>query len=103
MEFISFGSRPQLAKCVCNCIYICGGIVLRSDVIKLLGGWLNSQVSYKTHKSNKSCTALFNLQIIKYIHMYLTKEAHQTLVHDLVMSHLGLQQQLLCRLTRYWD
>ena len=88
MEFIYFHSRPYLAKCVCNCINTCGDIVLRSDVIKLLGAWLNSQLNYKTHIYNKCCTAMFNLQRIKYICKYLTKEACQTLAHGLVMSHL---------------
>ena len=88
MEFIYYGSRPQLAKCVCDCINICGYIVLRSDIIKLHGAWLDSHPNYKTHISNKCHTTMFNLQRIKYIHKYLTKDAGQTLVHGLVMSNL---------------
>ena len=86
-EFIYLSSRPQLAKCVCDCINVCGDIVLRSDVIKLLGSSLDSQINYKTNISNKCHTAMFNLQRIKQICKYFTKEACQTLVHGLMMSH----------------
>ena len=88
MEFIYFDSRPQLAKCVCNCIngcgYISSGVMSSSSLVP--GSIANRNC--KTHISNNCYTAMFNLQRIKYICMYLTKEACQTFVHGLVMSHL---------------
>ena len=71
-----------------NYIKVCGDIVFRSDVIKLIGAWLVSKLNHKTHISRKCHTAMFNLQRIKYICKYLTEKACQRLLHSLVMSHL---------------
>ena len=48
MEFILFGSRCHLSKCKTSSINICGDIVVKSSKIKLLGVWLDENLSFKS-------------------------------------------------------
>ena len=88
-EFIYFVSRQQLAKTVRDCIDVCGENVTMNEVIKLLGTYLDKHLTYKQHIMTKCKTAMFNIQRIKHIRKYLTKEACEILVMGLVTSHLG--------------
>ena len=94
-KLIYFASRQQLAKTVCNCIDICRDNVTISEVIKLLGIYLNKNLTFKQHIMTKCKTAMFNIQRIKHIRKYLTKEACETLVMGLVTSHLDYCNSLL--------
>ena len=87
-EFIYFASRQQLAKTVCDCIDVCGENVTMNEVIKLLGTYLDKHLTYKQHITTKCKTAMFNIQRIKHIRKYLTKEACEILVMGLVTLHL---------------
>ena len=59
MEFILFGSRHHLPKCETRSINICGDTVVKSNKIKLLGAWLDENLSFKSHI--KCRTAMYNL------------------------------------------
>ena len=41
-EFIYFGNAKQLQKCTTNSINVAGDLIVRSEVIRYLGVWLNS-------------------------------------------------------------
>ena len=52
-EFIMFGSKVQLAKCITNNININGTEVQRSEVIKYLGAWLDQNLTLTEHVNRK--------------------------------------------------
>ena len=83
------GSRKQLSKCVTNNITVCNDTVEKSEIIKLLGIWINSNLNLKTNVTKKSQTAMLNIFKIKHIRRYLKQEACEVLVHGLVMLHLN--------------
>ena len=49
-EFIMFGSKVQLAKCITNSININGTEVQRSEVLKYLGAWLDQHLTHVNRK-----------------------------------------------------
>ena len=63
-EFIYFGSKVQLSKCVIAHLNVNDKIVERAKVIKSLGAWLDAQLSFKEH-TTKNC----NTAIINYLHI----------------------------------
>ena len=87
-KFMMIGSRKQLSKCVTNNITVCNDTVEKSEIIRLLGIWIDSNLNLKTNVTKKSQTAMLNIFKIKHIRRYLTQEACEVLVHGLVMSHL---------------
>ena len=60
-EFILFGSRYHLPRHETETINIYGDIVLKSQKIKLLGAWLDENMSFKSHINIKCRTAMYNL------------------------------------------
>ena len=48
-EFIYFGNARQLLKYDITSINIAGDLILRTDIIRYLGVWLNSTLNFKTH------------------------------------------------------
>ena len=52
-EFMLFGSRYHLPKCKTSSINICGDIVVKSSKNKLLGVWLDENLSFKSQINNK--------------------------------------------------
>ena len=87
-EFILFGSKTQLSKCITTNISICGDLVKGVSVIRYLGAWLDQNLNFKEHVNKKCTTAIINLNKIRNIRRYLTTEAAEVLVLSLVMSHL---------------
>ena len=60
-EFIIFGNSIQVSKCITRELNIEGDIVCRSQVVKYLGAWLDSDLTLKTHVKKKCATAMLNL------------------------------------------
>ena len=87
-EFMMIGSWKQLTKCVTNNFTVCNDIVEKSEIIRLLGICIDSNLNFKTNVIKKSQTAMLNIFKIKHIRRYLTQEACEVLFHGLVMSHL---------------
>ena len=87
-EFMMIGSRTQLSKCVTNNIKVCNDTVEKSEIIRLLGIWIDSNLNFKTNITKKCQTAMLNIFRIKHIRRYLTQDACKVLVHGLVMLHL---------------
>ena len=88
MEFIYFGNAPQLLKCTIDSINVAGDLILRSDVIRYLGVWLNATLNFKLHVTKKCKAAMINFIRIRGICHLLTDEAASSLVLSLCVSHL---------------
>ena len=86
--FMMIGSRKQLSKCVTNNIKVYNDIVEKSEIIRLLGIWMYSNLNLKNNITKKCQTAMLNIFRIKHIRRYLKQGACNVLVHGLVMSHL---------------
>ena len=87
-EFIHFGNAPQLHKCITNSIDVAGDLILRSDVIRYLGIWLDATLNFKLHVTKKCKAAMVNFIRIRGICHLLTEEATSSLVLSLCVSHL---------------
>ena len=87
-EFMMIGSRKQLSKCVTNNIKVCNDMVEKSETIRLLGIWIDSNLNLKTNITKKCQAAMLNIFRTKHIRRYLTQDACKVLVHGLVMLHL---------------
>ena len=87
-KFIHFGNAPHLHKCLTNSIDVAGDLILRSDVIRYLGVWLDAPLNFKLHVTKKCKAAMLNCVRIRGIHHLLTDEATSSLVLSLCVSHL---------------
>jgi hypothetical protein len=94
-EFILFGNKHQLNKCITQHLNVNGTDIARTTCIKYLGAQMDEQVSMDKHATTKCRAAMINLQRIKLIRKYLTVSACKTLVQGLVVSHLDYANALL--------
>jgi hypothetical protein len=99
-EFILFGSKSQLKKCVTTSLNVAGDKVERSNIIKYLGAWLDESLTLKAHISKKCRAAMINLQRIKLIRDTLTLDACRTIVQGTVISHLDYSNSILAGLPK---
>ena len=97
-EFIMFGSRCQLNKCITQQININGVPVQRADVVRYLGAWMDKHLSLRHHVKLKCKAAMFNLIRIKRLRSYLTESTCNILVMSLVMSHIDYANSILMNL-----
>ena len=74
MEFIYFGNKHMLKKCNINRVNINGEHLVRSDNVKYLRGLLDSTLSFCQHVIMKCQAANINLQKIRHIRKFLTKD-----------------------------
>ena len=58
-EFMMFGSKYQLSKCVTHQININGASMQNADVIRYLGAWMDKQLSFKCHVKVKCKAAMY--------------------------------------------
>jgi hypothetical protein len=94
-EFITIGTKQQLAKVNIDNITIAETNVNPISVAKNLGVWLDSSLSMSTH-INKLCSAAFyHLRNIKRIRKYLSRESATILVHAFISSRLDYCNSLL--------
>lgn len=99
-EFIIFGSKKQLDKCITKEINICGKIIKLLESIKYLGANLDKHLTMKEFVINKCKKAMSNLQRIKLIRKFLDVDSTKTLVQGLVVSHLDYANVLLAGLPK---
>ena len=78
----------MLSKCITTNIEVNRHTVDRSIRVKYLGAWLDQQLKLKQHVTNKCKLAMANMQTIKNLRPILTKQAMETPVIGLVVSHL---------------
>ena len=98
MEFILFGSKPQLDKCITKSLNINNTEIKLADKIKYLGVLLDRQLSMKQHITSKCQIAMLNIQYIKNIRHLLSQEATETLVLGTVMSNPDYSNGILAGL-----
>ena len=98
-EFIYFGRRTQLSKCVVTQVNVNGELLERASLIKYLGTWLDAQLSFREHKTKKCQTAIINYLCIRNINHLLTDSACETLLLSLCVSHLDCANTLSYGLT----
>ena len=72
-EFIILGNITQVKKGASDGLRIEGAIVNRSQIVKYLGVWLDSDLTLKTHVKKKCTSDMLNLQRIKNIWKFLTR------------------------------
>ena len=94
-EFIYFGSRIQLSKCVVTHLNVSGELVERATLIKYLGAWLDAQLSFKENTTKKCQTAIISYLYIRNICHLLTDSACETLLLSLCVSHLDYANAVL--------
>ena len=94
-EFIYFSSKQMLKKCNISTVNVNGEQIVRSDKVKYLGGFLDSTLSFCQHVIARCHAANINLQKIRHIRKFLTRDACQQLVQSLVRSHLDYANAML--------
>ena len=94
-EFIMFGSRQQLNKCSTKEINIIDDRIQSARYVRYLGAYLDETLNLKVHIKTKCRAAMLNYLRIKSIRKYLTKNATETLVLSLVISHLDYCNAIL--------
>ena len=97
-EFIYFGYSRQLAKCTENTIQVAGDLILRSDIIRYLGVWMDSNLSFKHHTTKKCQATMINFIRIRNIHHLLDDDTTKSLCLSLCISHLDYCNAVLYKL-----
>ena len=87
-EYIVFGNNVQLAICHHQGIRIGEETILKSNMIRLLGVQLDTQVTLKEHIKMKSAKAAYNLHTICELRNVLSKDTTKSLVYAIVSSHM---------------
>ena len=87
-EFIYFRNARQIQKCTITSINVAGDLILRTDLIKYLGVWLDSGLSFRTHITKKCKAAMINFIRIWSICHLLTQDITASLVLSLCILYL---------------
>ena len=87
-EFIQFGSRQNLTKCIINDININGVKVYNVNCIKHLGVNSDYTLSMKELVKHKCNVAMANIFKIKSIRNVISEQSCTSLMLGLVISHL---------------
>lgn len=93
-EFIQFGSKQQLKKCVAQNLVVNNCEIGKAHVIKYLGVYLDENITMKTHIKQKCRAAMANYYRILNIRRYLTVDACKQIVHGLIISHIDYSNSL---------
>ena len=94
-EFICFGFNRQLEKCSEKEISMAGDLIIRSDVIRYLGVWMDSSLNFKTHTTKKCQSAMINFLKIRKIRHLLNTDTTASLCLSLCISHLDYCNAIL--------
>ena len=99
-EFIHFGWPSQLDKCIKTSININGEEIVRANITKYLGAYLDSKLYFKEHIKTKCRAAMLNIYKIRAARKNLTRSACNKLMVSLVLSHLDYANSLLGNLPK---
>ena len=94
-ELMYIASQWQIKKSVENLIRVGMDMVERSALIKLMGTWLDEQLSFEHHIAQKCKNAMLGIYKIRNLRRFLSFEACQVLIHSLVLLHLDYCNSLL--------
>ena len=87
-EYITFRSSRQLKKNEIRSIDINGDIIAGNTCIRFLRVWADQQLNFKHHIAQKCKIAMLNIQRLKQIRKFLTKEAACIIAQGVIISHL---------------
>ena len=87
-KFIMYGNNIQLSKCSTKHIEVGDEITGYSDMINLLGIYIDNNLTFMEHIKKKCNVAIYNLHNIRSLHGQLNSKTTQTLIYGLVTSHL---------------
>ena len=94
-EFIYFGSKPQLKKCEVQSLKVSGDLIQRVDMIRYLGIYMDTHLTYKHHITKKCKAAMINYFKIKSIRPLLDVKTTARLCLSLCISHLDYCNSVL--------
>jgi hypothetical protein len=97
-EYIQFGSRQQLQKCVYESININESVIERSAHIKFLGSYLDASLTFEKHVQVKCGIAACNIQYVASIRKHITQGVANQLMCSMVLSHLDFANAILAGL-----
>ena len=100
-EFIMFGNQVQLNKTNTDSFHADSDTIKRSDCVRVLGSLIDKNAKMSDHVNTKCKIALYNYRRIRSIRKYLTKEACESLLLGLVMSHLDYNNAILIGISDY--
>ena len=85
-EYIYFGNQQQIKKCTENSINVAGDLIIRSDIIRYLGKWMDQSLNYKQHVTKKCQAAMLNFLRLRSIHHLLDTKTTANLCLSLCMK-----------------
>ena len=94
-EFIYFGFSRQLEKCTITQINIAGDLIIRCDLIRYLGVWMDAAMTFKQHIAKKCQAATLNLKRIRSIRHLITTDIAASLCLCLCISHMDYCNSVL--------
>ena len=100
-EFLTVGTRQQLAKVNNNCIRAGSTNVCPVTVARNLGSWFDEQLTMSTHISKLCGVAFYHLHNIKRIRKYLSRESTEMLDHAFLTPRVDYCNSLLYGLPNY--
>ena len=83
-ELMYIASQWQSKKCVENLVRVGMDMVERSALIKLMGTWVDEQLSFECHITQKCKNAMLSIYKIRNLRRFLSFEVCQVLIHSLV-------------------
>ena len=87
-KFIMYGNNVQLSQCPTKHIEIGDEIIGCSDMINILGIYIDNNLNFKEHIKKKCNVAMYNLHNIRSLCRQLNSKTSQTLIYGIVTSHL---------------
>ena len=99
-EFIALGSYQRLKNIATSNLDVNGERVKRSGVVKYLGAFLDKNVNFKRHITQKCEMDMYNLLRLRNISHMFSKDSLTTLVLSLVISHLDYVNGILAGLPK---
>ena len=94
-QFILFGTNHQLKKTTSIKINVCGENVKKSEIVRYLGVWLDSNLNFKDHSSIKCKSAIWNHQKIWNVCHLVDRKTCELLVCSLVLTHMDYSNGIL--------
>ena len=94
-EFIYFGFSRQLEKCTITQINIAGDLIIRCELIRYLGVWMDAAMTFKQHIAKKCQAATLNLKRIRSIRHLITTDIAASLCLCLCISHMDYCNSVL--------
>ena len=94
-EFIYFRHPVQLRKCNETSINMAGDLIVRGNLIKYLGVWMDEGLTFKHHITKKCQMAMLNFLKIRSICQYLDQDTTEHLVLSLCMSDIDYSNSIL--------